>query len=72
MQRKIYEDYEPISNIGVCAALVIVLGTATYMGAFSDNKKSDGKQNLEPVKVIQKADVLKLNQKNNNQKERSN
>jgi hypothetical protein len=39
MQKKVCEDYEQISNIGVCFALLIVLGTAAYMGVFFLQKK---------------------------------
>ena len=56
MKRKECEDYEPISNIGVCSALLIVLGTATYMGVFSEAKESVEKENNSTIKVVQKAD----------------
>lgn len=54
MQKKVYEDYEPISNIGVCSALLIVLASATYLGVFSTTKEKTEKQPEESVKVIQK------------------
>lgn len=54
MQKKVYEDYEPISNIGVCSALLIVLSSATYLGVFSTTKEKTEKQPVESVKVIQK------------------
>ena len=38
MQNKIYEDYEPISNIGVCSALLIVLGTCKSFKYFRNEK----------------------------------
>lgn len=73
MQKKVYEDYEPISNIGMCSALLIVLGTATYLGVFSSSKDVSEKQISEPAKVIQKAnqstDVIKYQM---DLKERSN
>ena len=72
MQKKVYEDYEPISNIGVCSALLIVLGTATYMGVFSSSKESENKPIDSKPKVIQKADQSRelINQQKVCQKER--
>ncbi len=74
MQNKIYEDYEPISNIGVCSALLIVLGTATYYGAFSQPKENESKSVEQAVKVIKKAEKMPLlnSQDKVKQKERSN
>ena len=74
MQKKIYEDYEPISNIGVCSALLIVLGTAAYYGAFSQTRE-EGEKSVQPaVEVVKKAEKMSVlnNQKKIDQKERSN
>lgn len=74
MQKKIYEDYEPISNIGVCSALLIVLGTATYYGAFSQPKEETQKAVQSSIEVVKKAEKIPVlnNQKKIDQKERSN
>ncbi len=74
MQKKVYEDYEPISNIGVCSALLIVLGTATYMGVFSSSKEVETKSVEAAPKLIQKSDQMPalINQKKIDQKERAN
>ncbi len=58
MKRKIYEDYEPISNIGVCSALLIVLASAAYLGVFSATKEKTEKQTDEPAKMIQKDEKI--------------
>ena len=74
MQKKVYEDYEPISNIGVCSALLIVLGTATYMGVFSSSKEVETKSVEAAPKVVQKSNQMPdlMNQKKIDQKERAN
>ena len=74
MQKKVYEDYEPISNIGVCSALLIVLGTATYMGVFSSSKEVETKSVEAAPKVVQKSNQMPalINQKKIDQKERAN
>ena len=71
---KVYEDYEPISNIGVCSALAIVLGVATYMGVFSNSNPTEEKTTAPASKLIQKAEqpAIQLKQKENNQKARTN
>ena len=74
MQKKIYEDYEPISNIGVCSALLIVLGTAAYYGAFSQTREEVQKSVQPAVEVVKKTEKMPVlnNQKKIDQKERSN
>ena len=72
--KKVCEDYEPISNIGVCSALLIVLGTAAYMSVFSSSKEVEIKPVEATPRVIQKSNQMPLliNQQKADQKERSN
>lgn len=74
MQKKVCEDYEPISNIGVCSALLIVLGAATCKGVFSASKEVETKPVENAPNVIQKSNQMPLliNQQKIEQKERSN
>ena len=44
-QTKKYEDYEPISNLGVCSAILLVLASGFYLGAFS-SKPADNSNTL--------------------------
>lgn len=60
MKRKIYEDYEPISNIGVCFSLLTVLAVSTYLGVFSNTIKKSEKEEPKPAQVIQKADKTQI------------
>ena len=74
MQKKVCEDYEPISNIGVCSALLIVLDTAAYMGVFSSSKEVEIKPVEAVPRIIQKSNQMPLliNQQKADQKERAN
>jgi len=74
MKRKVYEDYEPISNIGVCSSLLTVLAVSAYLGVFSNTTKKSEKEEPKPAQVIQKAEKTQIlkSQYKNEQKERLN
>lgn len=59
-QTKRYEDYEPISNLGVCSALLIVLASSCYLGLFGAQNSLE-KESEVPKQTIQKVSSQSVN-----------
>ena len=59
-QTKKYEDYEPISNLGVCSAILLVLASGFYLGVFS-SKPADNSNKAKDNPVFQKVSSQSIN-----------
>lgn len=64
-QTKKYEDYEPISNLGVCSAILLVLASGFYLGAFS-SKPADNSNKAKDNPIFQKVSSQSINMRKEN------